>query len=314
MPAQITAVDVISILGQLSDEGGPNSSRNRFIQSYLAKYEKTEPIIADIENLLSAYRKFDGDRDSLERAYGDLVNRLAEVTGFSVDYVKYSAREKITGVWRVGEAFQIKVAAMICENYEETKGVARNALLILPEAMELGRPFVTIGRLGELFTMVEQIELPVSSIASILLTEDNYDKRIESFMDLMVLAFKKELSRKSLKVSLNRRWEREELEDFITNRLKLPTAGMFLALSKNPLNGEELTEEINGFLQSRGVEKLKNKMALGAMMGALSKHYSGIKEELVLREGKRYFLSEKYRPIICEIVTGLQKATQLESE
>ncbi len=80
---------------------------------------------------------FKGDSESLGRAFADLVNRLAEISGFSVDYVKYSGREKITGIWKVGEDIQIRVAAIICASFEEAKGVARNALLILPEAIDL---------------------------------------------------------------------------------------------------------------------------------------------------------------------------------
>ncbi len=63
---------------------------------------------------------------------------------------------------------------------------------------------MTVGRLGMLFAMIEQIELPVSSVASILVTDDDYDKRISSFMELMLLAFKKELARKP-QVSLQKK-------------------------------------------------------------------------------------------------------------
>ncbi|NLX34193.1 MAG: hypothetical protein GXY62_07705, partial [Thermotogaceae bacterium] len=157
MPAEITAVDVVRILGTLSDEGGDRSSRNRFIHGYLTKYDRPEPVLADIENLLASYHGFGGDIESLERAYGDLLNRLAEVAGFSVDYIKYSGREKITGIWKVNESFEIRVSAIIGKSFEEAKGIARNALLILPQELELGRPFVTVKRLGELFTMVSQI-------------------------------------------------------------------------------------------------------------------------------------------------------------
>ena len=39
---------------------------------------------------------------------------------------------------------------------------------------------------------------------------------------------------------------------------------------------------------------------MGALMGTLAKHYAGIKEPLVFRSGKSYFISEKYRDIISE--------------
>jgi hypothetical protein len=309
MPAQIASVDVVRILGKLSDDGGEQSSRNRFIKEYLSKYKSPESVINDIEGLLDAYPTFDGDSESLARAFADLVNRLAEISGFSVDYVKYSGREKITGIWKVGDDVQIRVAAIICTNFEEAKGVARNALLILPEAIDLGRPFVTVERLGMLFSMIEQIELPVSSIASILVTEDNYDKRISSFMELMFLAFKKELARKP-QMSLQKEWTKEELQEFVMERLKLPTVGMLFSLLGSPMAGEDLVENINEFLKENESELVKGPMALGAIMGALSKHYSGIKEELVLREGKRYSLAEKYRPLISEIKTRFESAKQ----
>jgi len=309
MPAQIASVDVVRILGKLSDDGGEQSSRNRFIKEYLSKYKSPESVINDIEGLLDAYPTFDGDSESLARAFADLVNRLAEISGFSVDYVKYSGRDKITGVWKVGEDVQIRVAAIICTSFEEAKGVARNALLILPEAIDLGRPFVTVERLGKLFSMIEQIELPVSSIASILVTDDNYDKRISSFMELMFLAFKKELARKP-QMSLQKEWTKDELQDFIMQRLKLPTIGMLFSLLDSPMVGEELVENINEFLKENESELVKGPMALGAIMGALSKHYSGIKEELVLREGKKYSLAEKYRPVISEIKTRFESGKQ----
>lgn len=309
MPAQIASVDVVRILGKLSDDGGEQSSRNRFIKEYLSKYKSPESIINDIEGLLDAYPTFEGDLESLARAFADLVNRLAEISGFSVDYVKYSGREKITGIWKVGEDVQIRVAAIICTSFEEAKGVARNALLILPEAIDLGRPFVTVERLGMLFSMIEQIELPVSSIASILVTDDNYDKRISSFMELMFLAFKKELARKP-QMSLQKEWTKEELQEFIMDRLKLPTIGMLFSLLDSPVAGEDLVENINEFLKENESELVKGPMALGAIMGALSKHYSGIKEELVLREGKRYRLAEKYRPMISEIKTRFESSKQ----
>jgi hypothetical protein len=87
--------------------------------------------------------------------------------------------------------------------------------------------------------MIEQIELPVSSVASILVTDDDYDKRISSFMELMLLAFKKELARKP-QVSLQKEWTKEELEDFIMNRLKLPTVGMLFSLLDSPMVGDDL--------------------------------------------------------------------------
>ncbi|RAM61129.1 MULTISPECIES: hypothetical protein [unclassified Mesotoga] len=309
MPAQIASVDVVRILGKLSDEGGEHSSRSRFIREFLSKYKTPETVISDIDGLLEAYPTFKGDSESLGRAFADLVNRLAEISGFSVDYVKYSGREKITGIWKVGEDIQIRVAAIICASFEEAKGVARNALLILPEAIDLGRPFVTVGRLGMLFAMIEQIELPVSSVASILVTDDDYDKRISSFMELMLLAFKKELARKP-QVSLQKEWTKEELEDFIMNRLKLPTVGMLFSLLDSPMVGDDLVGKINQFLEMNESELVKGPMALGAIMGALSKHYSGIKEELVLREGKRYRLADKYRAIISEIRAGFERALQ----
>lgn len=309
MPAQIASVDVVRILGKLSDDGGEQSSRNRFIKEYLSKYKSPESIINDIEGLLDAYPTFEGDLESLARAFADLVNRLAEISGFSVDYVKYSGREKITGIWKVGEDVQIRVAAIICTSFEEAKGVARNALLILPETIDLGRPFVTVERLGMLFSMIEQIELPVSSIASILVTDDDYDKRISSFMELMFLAFKKELARKP-QMSLQKEWTKEELQEFIMERLKLPTIGMLFSLLDSPMAGEDLVENINEFLKENESELVKGPMALGAIMGALSKHYSGIKEELVLREGKRYRLAEKYRPMISEIKTRFESSKQ----
>ncbi|HCO69434.1 MAG TPA: hypothetical protein DIT26_02435 [Mesotoga infera] len=309
MPAQIASVDVVRILGKLSDDGGEQSSRNRFIKEYLSKYKSPESIINDIEGLLDAYPTFEGDLESLARAFADLVNRLAEISGFSVDYVKYSGREKITGIWKVGEDVQIRVAAIICTSFEEAKGVARNALLILPEATDLGRPFVTVERLGMLFSMIEQIELPVSSIASILVTDDDYDKRISSFMELMFLAFKKELARKP-QMSLQKEWTKEELQEFIMERLKLPTIGMLFSLLDSPMAGEDLVENINEFLKENESELVKGPMALGAIMGALSKHYSGIKEELVLREGKKYRLAEKYKPMISEIKTRFESSKQ----
>ena len=309
MPAQIASVDVVRILGKLSDEGGEHSSRSRFIREFLSKYKTPETVISDIDGLLEAYPTFKGDSESLGRAFADLVNRLAEISGFSVDYVKYSGREKITGIWKVGEDIQIRVAAIICASFEEAKGVARNALLILPEAIDLGRPFVTVGRLGMLFAMIEQIELPVSSVASILVTDDDYDKRISSFMELMLLAFKKELARKP-QVSLQKEWTKEELEDFIMNRLKLPTVGMLFSLLDSPMVGDDLVGKINQFLAMNESELVKGPMALGAIMGALSKHYSGIKEELVLREGKRYRLADKYRAMISEIRAGFERALQ----
>jgi hypothetical protein len=309
MPAQIASVDVVRILGKLSDDGGEQSSRNRFIKEYLSKYKSPESIINDIEGLLDAYPTFEGDLESLARAFADLVNRLAEISGFSVDYVKYSGREKITGIWKVGEDVQIRVAAIICTSFEEAKGVARNALLILPEAIDLGRPFVTVERLGMLFSMIEQIELPVSSIASILVTDDDYDKRISSFMELMFLAFKKELARKP-QMSLQKEWTKEELQEFIMERLKLPTIGMLFSLLDSPMAGEDLVENINEFLKENESELVKGPMALGAIMGALSKHYSGIKEELVLREGKKYRLAEKYKPMISEIKTRFESSKQ----
>jgi molybdopterin converting factor small subunit len=74
--------------------------------------------------------------------------------------------------------------------------------------------------------------------------------------------------------------------------------------------GEDLVENINEFLKENESELVKGPMALGAIMGALSKHYSGIKEELVLREGKKYRLAEKYKPMISEIKTRFESSKQ----
>ncbi len=55
MPAQIASVDVVRILGKLSDEGGEHSSRSRFIREFLSKYKTPETVISDIDGLLEAY-------------------------------------------------------------------------------------------------------------------------------------------------------------------------------------------------------------------------------------------------------------------
>jgi hypothetical protein len=54
MPAQIASVDVVRILGKLSDEGGEHSSRSRFIREFLSKYKTPETVISDIDGLLEA--------------------------------------------------------------------------------------------------------------------------------------------------------------------------------------------------------------------------------------------------------------------
>jgi hypothetical protein len=115
-------------------------------------------------------------------------------------------------------------------------------------------------------------------------------------------------SLESLKSLFRRRsGQKEELEDFIMNRLKLPTVGMLFSLLDSPMVGDDLVGKINQFLEMNESELVKGPMALGAIMGALSKHYSGIKEELVLREGKRYRLADKYRAIISEIKRALRE-------
>lgn len=54
-----------------------------------------------------------------------------------------------------------------------------------------------------------------------------------------------------------------------------------------------------------GEPEVKSPMAVGAIMGALSKHYAGIKEPLVFRKNRRYFINEKYREILTELLSSM---------
>ena len=209
MSTRLTVVDILYILGDLEDGNDFGSTRRRFRETYLQKLNTPEEVNSDLKKIMEVFWDQEEEKRALlQKAYGDLINRLAEVTGFSVEYMKYSNRERTTGIWKIGETTEIRVAAFIPGNGFDSKGISRSALLILPESYELGRPYVTIDTLMEFFNMIVQIDLPLSTVGGILTVEDNYDRKLLPVMELTVLAFKKQLQNKVAVTSVKADWSR----------------------------------------------------------------------------------------------------------
>ncbi|AKI98006.1 hypothetical protein [Kosmotoga pacifica] len=301
MSQNIGVIEILNLLGELED-GSVTSSRKRFIDNYLKKLDMLELVTSDIVKVVRAHSEEEG-KMIYSRAYGDLVNRLAELSGMLVDYVKYNNRDRITGIWRAGEKFELKVAAIIPTDHEEAKWISRSALLVLPEAIDLGRPFVTVEKLSEFFNLVSHINLPISTMAQVLRVDDNYDLRLLPVMELIVLAFKKQLKAEVDFVSMSSEWSKSELAELL-NKVKLPTLYFIKILLAEKKTAYEIFEELNYMLEKADHEKVKSPMAIGAIMGALSKHYMGLKEPLVIRNGKYYIINEKYRDLLASLLSG----------
>jgi len=303
MSRDIGVIEILNLLGKLEDEGAI-SSRKRFIENYIKILDSLDLVTSDINRIVEAHRNAE-EKTLFVRAYGDLVNRLAELSGMKVEYIKYSNRDKISGIWYAGENFELKVAAIIPTDHEEAKWISRSALLILPEAIDFGRPFVTVEKLTEFFRLVSHINLPISTLAQVLRVDDNYDLRLIPVMELIVLAFKKQLKSKVNNISMNIEWSQKELEQLFET-LKLPTLYFMKILLSGKKTAYEIYEELNSMLENDAHEKVKSPMAVGAIMGALSKHYRGLKEPLVERKGKHYIINEKYKDMIASAITSIQ--------
>lgn len=303
MSGGIGVIEILNLLGTLEDEGA-DSSRKRFIENYISKMDSIDNIVTDVSKVIKAHQNAK-NRSLYSRAYGDLVNRLAELSGMKVDYIKYSNRDKISGIWHAGENFELKVAAIIPTDHEEAKWISRSALLILPETIDLGRPFVTIEKLSEFFKLVSHINLPISTLAQVLRVDDNYDLRLIPVMELIVLAFKKQLKSNAGAISMSIEWNESEIEQLL-KKLKPPTLHFIRILLTGEKTAYEIYEELNRILENSAHERVKSPMAVGAIMGALSKHYQGLKEPLVERKGKYYIIKEKYKDMITTVISGIQ--------
>lgn len=302
---RITAVDILYILGELNDEG-ENSSRQRFVNSYLRKIEHFEGILADIDGVLDKFEKATTEgKAMLNKVFRDLVNRLAELAGLSVKYSPYENEECITGEWGTGKEHPVKVAALIPQVGFDLDRISKDALVVLSEKIEIQRPFVTLRKLSEFLNMVKQVNIPLTTVCATLAVHNSVDRKLEPIMELILLAFKKEIRQNVSPVRPVSEWAKEELSEFVDTRLKLPTKLFLVMLTEGPREGETLLQAINCELEKREHEPIKSPMALGAIMGALSKHYGGVKEELVLRKGKKYSLNEKYIDVIKQIREGM---------
>jgi len=305
MARSITIVDILNILGTLEDESGTQSSRNKFLNGYLQKLSSIEEVTGDVTMLLDSLDTSDEKQVLLYgRAYADLTNRLAEIAGFKVNYVKYSNRERITGIWEAGNDFKLKVAAFIPFEASQGRGISRHALLVLPEPVDFQRPFVTFMKLAEFLNMVVQINLPLSTIAGVLSIDDNYDKKLAPVMELSILAFKSKLAPFKRTATLQSEWDKEEIQTLL-NKLKPATRVFLTILLDKESNASEIYAKMNPILTEMGEPEVKSPMAVGAIMGALSKHYAGIKEPLVFRKNRRYFINEKYRELLSELLSSL---------
>ncbi len=298
MPSTVNIIDVLNILGKLEDET-KNSTRERFQKNYLAKLNDPSVILDESQEIYSAFWSTKSSKDIYQKAYGDLVNRLGEITGYSVEYAKYNNREKVTGIWKMGSENILNIAAFIPEDVNNLKWVSRHALLVLPEEMDLDRPFVTLPKLVDFFNMILQINLPLGSVTNVLSIDNNFDKKLVPTMELVFLAFKKELSSDAPKYSMSAEWNKEELGKLLKS-IKAPTKEFIKSLTEEPKTAKDLYEEMNGRLPEE--KSLKSPMAIGAIMGALSKHYGGIKEKIVERDGNAYKLVEKYKNMLSELI------------
>jgi hypothetical protein len=299
MPSTVNIIDVLNILGNLEDDA-KNSTRERFYKNYLAKINEPSVILEESQEIYSAYWSAKSNKEMYQKAYGDLVNRLGEITGYNVEYSKYGNRERVTGVWKLGSENILNIAAFIPEDVNNLKWVSRHALLVLPEEFNLDRPFVTLPKLVDFFNMILQINLPLGSVTNVLSIDNNFDKKLVPTMELVFLAFKKELSSETPKYSMSAEWTKEELEKLLKS-VKEPTREFIKSLIEKPKTAKELYEEMNDRLPDE--KSLKSPMAIGAIMGALSKHYGGIKEKVVERDGNAYKLVEKYRDNLSELLS-----------
>jgi len=308
--SRISAVDILYILGELNDEG-ENSSRQRFVNSYLRKIEHLEGIMSDIEGVLRKHEEATSDgKLMLNKVFGDLVNRMAELAGLSVKYSAYENNEGITGIWGTGKDYSVKITAMIPRVGQDLRKISDEALVVLSEEVEIQRPYVTIKKLAEFLNMVKQVNIPLSTVCASLSVQNNFDRKLEPIMELILLAFKREIKQNVSPVRPVSEWEEEELVDFIENRLKLPTKLFLVMLADGGKEGEELLASMNEELSRHEHEAIKSPMALGAIMGALSKHYGGVKEELVIRKGKKYSLNERYKEVIKKLRDDMNKVPE----
>ncbi|TYB91498.1 MAG: hypothetical protein FXF54_08520 [Kosmotoga sp.] len=298
MASTVNIIDVLNILGNLEDET-KNSTRERFYKNYLAKINEPSIILEESQEVYSAYWSAKTNKEMYQNAYGDLVNRLGEITGYNVEYAKYGNRERITGVWKLGSENILNIAAFIPEDVNNLKWVSRHALLVLPEEINLDRPFVTLPKLVDFFNMILQINLPLGSVTNVLSIDNNFDKKLVPTMELVFLAFKKELSSDTPKYSMSAEWSKEELAKLLKS-IKEPTREFIKSLVEKPKTAKELYKEMNSRLPEEN--SLKSPMAIGAIMGALSKHYGGIKEKIVEREGNSYKLVEKYKNALSDLI------------
>lgn len=298
MASTVNIIDVLNILGNLEDET-KNSTRERFYKNYLAKINEPSVILEESQEIYSAFWSAKTNKEMYQNAYGDLVNRLGEITGYNVEFAKYGNRERVSGIWKLGSENILNIAAFIPEDVNNLKWVSRNALLVLPEEINLDRPFVTLPKLVDFFNMILQINLPLGSVTNVLSIDNNFDKKLVPTMELVFLAFKKELSRDTPKYSMSAEWSKEELAKLLKS-IKEPTREFIKSLVEKPKTAKELYKEMNSRLPEEN--SLKSPMAIGAIMGALSKHYGGIKEKIVEREGNSYKLVEKYKNALSDLI------------
>ncbi len=298
--AKVNIINLLSMIGDLNDKGENNSSRSRFISNYLYKLVNIEEISNDIKELVKFVYNTNTKEILYLRAYTDLINRFAQIVGFSVEYCEYQNSSGLSGIWKAGNKF-INVIGMIPGISNKIDKKSDNLLYIFNESYNIGVQFITIEKLTELFSLAISVNLPASVLWGILSPDFEIDKRIDPLMELILLGFKKKIAKHTDFQSVRKDWTEEELNDFLFNKIKEPTYYFLMSLIDNKLPSKDLVVKINNELSKRNIELLKSPMALGALMGTMTKHYSGIKEPLVIREGKYYKLENKYNDVIKKL-------------
>ena len=298
--AKVNIINLLSMIGDLNDKDGKNSTRNRFLSNYLYKLVNITDISNDIKELVKFVNNTYTKNILYLRAYTDLINRFAQIVGFSVEYCEYQNEAGLSGIWKAGNKI-IKVIGMIPGLSNKIEKDSDNVLYILNESYNIGVQYITVEKLTSLFSLAISVNLPVSVLWGILSPDYEIDKRIDPLMELILLGFKKKIDKNTDLQSIRKDWSQEELNDFLFNKIKEPTYYFLMSLIDNKLSSKDLVVKINNELSKRNVELLKSPMALGALMGTMTKHYSGIKEPLVVREGKYYKLENKYNDVIKKL-------------
>ncbi len=295
--SKISIINLLSMIGELNDSEGKSSTRERFLNNYLYKQVNIIDTQNDIVEIVKFINNTNTHNILYVRAYSDLINRLAQIVGFNVEYCEYNNKSGFSGIWNTGENY-INIKSMIPKISNKIDADSHETLYIFDEDYSLGVKYMTIEKLISLFTLANSVNLPVGVLWGILTPINNIDKKIDSIMELILLGFKKKIDKHVDLQNIRKEWADGELNDFLFTKVKEPTYYFVTSLIDNKLTGKELVKKINEQLQKKDFEELKSPMALGALMGTMTKHYSGIKEPLVVREGKYYKLSDKYNDTI----------------